>query len=246
MVGSPAYQLYYWPSIQGRGEFVRLALEDAGADYDDVARRPASDGGGVQVLQALLRGERAGLRPLAPPVLVSGDLVLAQTPAILHYLAPRLGRTPTDHHGAAAVNQLVLTALDLADEAHDLHHPISNSLYYEDQKAEARRRAGHFISERMPKFLGYFEDVLARGGTDWLYGDEATVADLVLFQLVSGLEFALPRAFAALSPRLPLTVALHERVAARPRVAAYLASPRRIPFNQHGLFRHYHELDEVP
>src|SRR5688500_14088484 len=154
MASSPAYQLYYWPSIPGRGEFVRLALEDAGADYDDVARRSASEGGGGAALQALLRGERGGLRPLAPPVLVHGNLVLAQTPAILHYLAPRLGLTPADEKGAAAVNQLVLTALDLADEAHDLHHPIASSLYYEDQKDEARRRAPHFIGERMPKFLG--------------------------------------------------------------------------------------------
>ncbi|HEU5061242.1 MAG TPA: glutathione S-transferase [Kofleriaceae bacterium] len=242
----PVYQLYYWPSIQGRGEFVRLALEDAGAAYEDVARGKSSEGGGVHALQALLRGERGGVRPLAPPVLVAGDLVLAQTPAILHWLAPRLGLAPASEDGAANVNQLVLTVLDLVDEAHDLHHPIAASLYYEDQKAEARRRAGHFIGERIPKFLGYFEDVLARSGTGWLLGDEATTADLALFQLVSGLEFALPRAFGAFSARIPHVLALRDRVAARPRIAAYLASPRRIPFNQHGIFRHYPELDEVP
>lgn len=246
MTSSSAYQLYYWPSIPGRGEFVRLALEDAGADYDDVARRPASEGGGVAALQAVLRGERPGTRPLAPPVLVAGELTLAQTPAILHWLAPRLGLAPADERGAAVTNQLVLTVLDLVDEAHDLHHPISNSLYYEDQKEEARRRARHFASERIPKFLGYFEDVLGKSGGDWLLGADATVADLALFQLVAGLQFALPRVFQAFAPRIPLTVALHERVAARARIADYLASPRRIPFNQHGIFRHYPELDEVP
>ena len=246
MASSPAYRLYYWPTIQGRGEFVRLALEDAGAAYDDVARRPVSEGGGVPALQALLSGERGGTRPLAPPVLMDGDLVLAQTPAILHWLAPRLGLAPVDHQGAAVTNQLVLTVLDLVDEAHDLHHPIAASLYYEDQKDEAKRRARHFASERVPKFLGYFEDVLAKSGSGWLLGAKATVADLALFQLIAGLGFALPRVFEALAPRIPLTVALHQRVAARPGIAAYLASPRRIPFNQDGIFRHYPELDEVP
>ena len=40
------YELHYWPRIQGRGEFVRLALEQAGAEYVDVARGPKSSGGG--------------------------------------------------------------------------------------------------------------------------------------------------------------------------------------------------------
>lgn len=244
--GSPEYQLYYWPSIQGRGEFVRLALEDAGAAYDDVARRPASEGGGIPALQAVLRGDRGGVRPLAPPVLVSGELVLAQTAAILHWLAPRLGLTPADDAGAAVTHQLVLTVLDLVDEAHDTHHPIAASLYYEDQKEEARRRAHHFTTQRMPKFLTYFEDVLSRSGTGWLVGREATVADLALFQVITGLQYASPRAFRALSARLPLSLALRERVEDRPRLAAYLASLRRLQFNQNGIFRHYPELDEVP
>jgi glutathione S-transferase len=242
----PAYQLYYWPSIQGRGEFVRLALEDAGATYDDVCRRPASEGGGVPALQALLRGDRPGVRPLAPPILVTGDLVLAQTAAILAWLAPRLGLVGRDEGVAAVTNQLVLTVMDLVAEAHDTHHPIAASLHYEDQKEEARRRAHHFATQRMPKFLTYFEDVLARNGTGWLVGDQASVADLALFQVASGLDHASPRAFRSLAPRIPLTLALRERVAARPRLAAYLASPRRLQFNQNGIFRHYPELDEVP
>lgn len=242
----PAYQLYYWPSIQGRGEFVRLALEDAGVPYDDVVRRPASEGGGVPALQALLRGDRPGVRPLAPPVLVAGELVLAQTAAILAWLGPRIGLVPGEPGDAAVVNQLVLTVMDLVDEAHDTHHPIAASLYYEDQKEEARRRAHHFATQRMPKFLTYFEDVLARSGTGWLLGDQASVADLALFQVTAGLSYASPVALRALAPRIPLTLSLRDRVAARPRLAAYLASPRRLRFNQNGIFRHYPELDEVP
>lgn len=241
----PAYQLYYWPSIQGRGEFVRLALEDAGVPYDDVARRPAAGGGGVPALQALLRGERPGVRPLAPPVLIAGDLVVAQTAAILAWLGPRIGLVSSDAGAAAVTNQLVLTVMDLVAEAHDTHHPIAASLHYEDQKEEARRRAHHFATQRMPKFLTYFEDVLARSETGWLIGDQASVADLALFQVVSGLAHAAPVAFRALAPRIPLSLALRERVAARPRLAAYLASPRRLQFNQNGIFRHYPELDEV-
>ncbi len=242
----PAYQLYYWPSIQGRGEFVRLALEDAGVPYDDVARRPAADGGGVQALQALLRGDRPGVRPLAPPVLVAGDLVLAQTAAILAWLGPRVGLVSSDAGAAAVTNQLVLTVMDLVAEAHDTHHPIAASLHYEDQKEEARRRAHHFATQRMPKFLSYFEDVLVRSGSGWLIGDQASVADLALFQVVSGLSYAAPVAFRSLAPRIPHCLALREKVAARPRLASYLASPRRLQFNQNGIFRHYPELDEVP
>ncbi len=242
----PAYQLYYWPSIQGRGEFVRLALEDAGVPYDDVARRPASEGGGVQALQALLRGEGPGVRPLAPPILIAGDLALSQTGAILAWLAPRIGLVSPDPGIAAVTNQLVLTVMDLVAEAHDTHHPIAVTLHYEDQKEEARRRAHHFASQRMPKFLAYFEDVLARTRNGWLVGEELSVADLALFQVVSGLAYASPHAFRALAPRIPLTRALRERVAARPRLAGYLASPRRLQFNQNGIFRHYPELDEVP
>jgi glutathione S-transferase len=242
----PAYQLYYWPSIPGRGEFIRLAFEDAGVPYDDVARRPTAEGGGVPALMAVLRGERGGTRPFAPPVVIAGDLVLAQTAAILHWLAPRLNLAPADAGAAAVANQLVLTVIDVVDEAHETHHPIASSLYYEDQEQEARRRAHHFTGERMPKFLSYFEDVLARSGTGWLVGDQATVADLALFQLVSGLEYAWPRASGALAARIPHTLALRDRVAVRPRIAAYLASPRRLHFNQNGIFRHYPELDEVP
>jgi len=194
-----------------------------------------------------LRGERTGgVRPLAPPILVAGDLVLAQTAAILHWLGSRIGLVPADDRAAAVTNQLVLTVMDLVAEAHDTHHPIAASLHYEDQKEEARRRAHHFATQRMPKFLGYFEDVLARSGTGWLVGDQASVADLALFQVVAGLDYASPHAFRALAPRIRQTLALRERVAARPRIAAYLASPRRLKFNQNGIFRHYPELDEVP
>jgi glutathione S-transferase len=239
-----AYQLYYWPGIQGRGEFVRLALEDAGAEYVDVARQPASEGGGVPALQKLLRGERSGVRPLAPPVLVSGELVLSQTAAILAWLAPRLELVSPDH--GAVTNQLVLTVMDLVSEAHDTHHPIAVSLHYEDQLEAAKQRAHHFTAQRLPKFLEYFEAVLAASGGDWLIGDRASVADLALFQLAAGLSHAFPRAMNRLAPRIPRLLSLHDRVAERPRLAAYLASPRRIAFNQNGIFRHYPELDEAP
>jgi glutathione S-transferase len=240
------YDLYYWPTIQGRGEFIRLAFEEAGTPYFDVARGPESEGGGVAALQRVLRGEQRPhtLRPLAPPVLVSGDVVLAQTGAILAWLGPRLGLAPEDEAGRAEAIQLFLTVADLVVEAHDAHHPIAASLYYEDQKDEARRRARTFTSERMPKFLGYFDAVLESRG-DWLLGEELSYPDLALFQLTTGLGHAFPRAMAALAPRIARVMAHRDRVAARPRVAAYLASPRRIPFNLHGIFRHYPELDEV-
>jgi glutathione S-transferase len=234
------YELYYWPSIPGRGEPIRLALEDAGAAYLDVARQPGPQGG-VAALRRILAEGRP--RPLAPPVLRHGGLVVAQTAAILQYLGPRLGLAPDGEAARLAAHQLQLTIADLFAEAHDCHHPIAVSLPYEDQRVEAARYARHFVDERLPKFLGHFEAVLADGGGDHVFGARASYVDLSLFQVVAGLRYAFPRAMGQLAPRLPRLAALHDRVAARPRLAAYLASPRRLPFSEHGIFRHYPELD---
>jgi glutathione S-transferase len=232
---SADYQLYYWPGIQGRGELIRLAFEDAGVAYDDVAARE-----GVKAVQRILHGA-GGLRPFAVPALVHGDLVLAQTAAILAWLGPRLDLAPDGERERLAAHQLQLTITDLWAEVHDTHHPIASSLYYEDQKVEANRRAAHLRDERLPKYLGWFED--AAGDGPYLFGDRPSTVDLSLFQTLAGLDYAMPRTMAGLAPRLPRLRALHDRVAARPRIAAYLASPRRAPFDEHGIFRHYPELD---
>lgn len=238
------YELYYWPGIQGRGEFVRLALEDAGAEYVDVARLPGQRGGTRALLRFL---ESRGLErpPFAPPVLVAGRRIVAQTANILLFLGPRLGLAPRGETDRLWVHQLQLTVADFVEEIHGTHHPIAASLYYDDQQREAKRKATCFLAERMPKFLGYFERVLARNprSRGWLVGARAGYADLSLFQVVAGLRYAFPRTMARLEPDHPRLVALHDRVAARPNLAAYLASERRIPFNQDGLFRHYPELE---
>jgi len=244
MTNAP-YEFFYWPSILGRGEFVRLALEEAGAPYVDVARQPESKGGGVKALMKVMR-ETKGLEPFAPPFLKAGDLLIAQTANILFYLAPRLHLVPDDEASRVSAHQLALTIGDLCDEAHDVHHPIASSLYYEDQKAEAKRRAPIFIAERVPKYLGYFERVVEkneRGGSLHLLGSGLTYVDLSMFQLLSGLHYAFPKAMARLSAKLPHITALRDQVALRPRLATYLASERRLSFNEHGLFRHYPELD---
>ena len=235
-----AYELYYWPQIQGRGEFVRLALEDAGAAYRDVAR----ERGGMRALERMLRtqGQSSAL-PFAPPFLRAGKLVIAQTSAILHYLGPRLALAPAAEAGRFTVLQHQLTLADLAAEAHDTHHPIGAGLYYEDQKPESLRKAEQFVTQRMPKFLGYFERVLKHSPGHYLVGRQCSYADLSLFQIIAGLRYAFPNALARQQRKLPRVMALAERVAARPRLAAYLSSARRIAFNQHGLFRHYPELD---
>jgi glutathione S-transferase len=234
------YELYYWPMIQGRGEFVRLALEEAGADYVDVARGK----GGMDKLQKLMARRKSPHTPFAPPFLKAGTLLIGQTANILQYLGPRHGLAPKSEAGRLWVHQLQLTIADLVAEAHDTHHPIAASLYYEDQKAEARRAAECFTRERIPKYLGYFEDVLAGNGKgSFLAGRTISYADLSLFQIVEGLRYAFPRTMAATERKLPLTVALRDRVAGRPKLSSYLRSSRRIPFNQHGIFRHYPELD---
>jgi len=238
------YKLYYWPSIQGRGEFVRLALEEAGADYVDVARR-SGRGMGVAALEKIFDDENLAAAPYAPPFLKAGKLIIGQTANILLYLGPRLGLTPRNDAGRIWVNQLQLTVADFVTEIHDTHHPIAGALYYHQQKAEARRRTKYFRSERMPKFLGYFEQALAAAGKrrPFLAGNTLSYADLSVFQLVAGLRYAFPKTMKKLEPDHPGLVGLHDRIAARPNIAAYLASKRRIPFNQHGIFRHYPELD---
>jgi glutathione S-transferase len=226
------YRLYYWPEIQGRGEFIRLALEYAGADYVDVLRTPKG-----RLLDARKHA------PFAPPYLAAGKNVIAQTANILLYLGPRLRLAPKDEAGRLWAHQLQLTIADWLVEVHDTHHPIGSGLYYEEQRKEARRRAADFLSARLPKYLDYFEGVLRRSGGPWLLGKTLAYPDLSLFQMVAGLRYAFPAAMQGLEKRAPRTISLHARVAAHPRLAAYFASGRRIPFNQMGIFRRYPELD---
>lgn len=239
------YELYYWPTIQGRGEFVRLALEEADADYVDVARRSQRSGMGVPAMLELMESADLATPPFAPPFLKAGEQIIAQTANILLFLGPRLGLVPEDEAGQLWVHQLQLTIADLVAEAHDTHHPVASGLYYKDQKPEALRRSADFTANRMPKFLDYFEAVLERNpyGTAWLAGDAPTYADLSTFQAIAGLRYAFPRAMKRLEPGYPLLVALHDRVAARPRIKRYLKSKRRLPFNNDGVFRRYKELD---
>ncbi len=231
------YELYYWPQIQGRGEFVRLALEEAGADYVDAARVK----GGMDKMMRLLKG---GARPpFAPPFLKAGKLLLAQTAMILFYLGGRHGLAPRDEAGRFWVHQCQLTLLDFLVEIHDTHHPIAGGLYYKDQKPEALRRAAEFHASRLPKYLGYFENLLTKHPRGGLAGAKLCYADLSLFQITEGLAYAFPQAMAGRTSRYPRLHALRDRVAARPRIKAYLASARRIRFNEQGIFRHYPELD---
>jgi glutathione S-transferase len=230
------YALYYWPHIPGRGELVRLAFEDAGVPYTDVARAP----GGMREMQRFLAGERAGMLPFAPPFLQAGPLVLAQTAAILQYLAPRLRLVPRDDASRLAAHQLQLTIADLVAEVHNVHHPIAVSAYYEEQLSEARRYAERFRAERIPGFLAYFEKALARAGGEHLVGRHSYV-DLSIAQCLAGLDYAFPNAMAR--QKVPGLRALADRVWRRPKIAAYLASPRRLPFNEDGIFRHYEALD---
>jgi glutathione S-transferase len=233
------YELYYWPSIQGRGEFVRLALEEAGADYVDVARKS----GGEAAMMRIVEDNRSARPPFAPPFLKAGKLVIAQTANILFYLGPRLNLAPRDEAGRLWVNQLQLTITDLVVEIHDTHHPISSWLYYEEQRPAAKRRTRDFWRYRVPKFLGYFERVLQSNGGQYLVGRKLTYVDLSLFQIAEGLRYAFPKRMGRFEKKIPGIVALHDRVAKRPRIRAYLASKRRIAFSQWGIYRYFKELD---
>jgi glutathione S-transferase len=238
-VSAAPYELYYWPSIQGRGEFIRLALEEAAAPYVDVARRP----GGVKAMMKMMGGNDRTPPIFAPPFLKDGDVVVAQTANVLAYLAPRLNLVPRGEAHRAHALEIQLTIADLVTEAHDTHHPIGVGLYYEDQKAAAKKRATEFTRSRIPKYLGYLESRLAHNAGLHFLGRRVSYVDLSAFQVVCGLSYAFPLAMAREAPRFPLLMALRDRVADRPNIAAYLASKRRIPFNEDGIFRRYPELD---
>jgi glutathione S-transferase len=237
------YELYYQPSIQGRGEFVRLPLEDAGADYVDAARAPDFGRPGIM---KFIEDPSLEHPPFAPPFLRAGKLLISQTTNILQFLAPRLNLVPKSEASRIWAHQLQLTIADWLYETGQTHHPIANVLYYEEQTAEAKKRAAHFTANRIPKFLGYFERILklnVKGG-DFIFGRTASYVDLSLFQMIEGLRYAFPKTMAKLEPEHPRLITLHDRVKTRPRLAAYLSSPRRLPFNQQGIFRHYPELEE--
>jgi glutathione S-transferase len=241
------YELYYWPGIQGRGEFVRLALEHAGADYRDFALIPEAKGGGVPALEKYLSGEDVARPPYAPPFLKAGRQLIGQTANILFFLGRRLDLSPRDAAGRLWTNQLQLTIMDFVAEAHDTHHPIGSGLYYEEQKREAKRRSTDFINNRLPKFLGYFERVLERnreGGVS-LVGKRLTYADLSMAQAVAGLRYAFPSASRKALRAFPRLQTLHDNVFALPRIKRYVASKRRLAFNNDDIFRRYRELDDA-
>jgi glutathione S-transferase len=233
------YLFYYHPTVQGRGEFVRLALEEDGADYVDVARKQ----GGERAMMKIIEDKRSPRPPFAPPFLKAGNLIIAQTANILFYLGPRLSLAPRDEASRLWTHQLQLTVTDLVVEIHDTHHPITSWLYYEEQRPAAKRRTTDFWRYRVPKFLGYFERVLQKNGGRYLVGRKLTYVDLSLFQIIEGLRYAFPRRMKRFEKKIPGLVALHGRVAQRPRIKAYLASKRRIPFSQWGIYRYFKELD---
>ena len=235
-----AYELYYWPTIQGRGEFVRLALAEADADYVDVVRRGKS---GVPKMQKLMQGTALKTPPFAPPFLKSGDLVISHVANILQFLGARHGLAPKADAQRYWLHGLQLTITDFVSEVHDTHHPLGPTLYYEDQRPAAKRRTDEFWKLRVPKYLGYFERIVKRNGGPFVQGSRISYVDLSLFQLIEGLRYAFPKRMKRFEKSVPLLLSLRDRVAARPRIKAYLASDKRIAFNEHGIFRRYKGLD---
>ena len=241
------YELYYWDGIQGRGEFVRLALEEAGSGYIDICRGQASEGEGTPAMMAIMGSRSDASIPFAPPFLKDGDLIISHVANILMYLGPTLGLAPKDKAQRHVLNSLQLTITDLVAEVHDTHHPIATSKYYEEQKEEAKARAAEFIDNRIPKFMSYFERGLKQNpaGDQFMVGDALTYVDLSMFQLIDGLLYAFPRALKRFGEHYPRLAALHDAVIERPNIAAYLQSDRRIAHNEACIFRHYPELDKA-
>jgi len=239
------YELYYWPGIQGRGEYVRLALEEAAAEYVDVALVPEEAGGGVPAMTRFIDGDDVARPPFAPPFLRAGRQLIGQTANILLFLGTRHKLAPRDAAGKLWTHQLQLTLADFIVEIHDTHHPIGGGLHYEDQKGAAKRRTDEFLANRLRKYLGYFERVMARNVrlSNWMVGTALTYADLSMAQVVAGLRYAFPAASRKALRTCPRLRALHDEVFDRPRIKRYVASGRRPAFNNDDVFRRYRELD---
>jgi len=236
-------EIYYWPSCPGRGEFLRLLLEDQSHPYVDVTRGDEKKGQGIPAMMKLLQGEGTDTPPLSPPFIKDGDKLIGQTANILQYLANRLGFTPKDEKGKLYAQQILLTIMDVVDEVHDTHHPIDTTLYYKDQKEEAKKRSQVFCTSRIPKFLNYFEKVITKSGSQYLVGDSATYVDVALFYLIQGLSYAFPKATARTLATTPKIQALYELIGNRPNIKKYLTSEHHVGFNENGIFRQYPELD---
>lgn len=240
-----AVDLYYWPGIQGRGEFVRLVLEAAGVEYREMSELPEADGGGMAAMTAFLEGRRGYPIPFAPPFIVDGETLVSQAGAISAYLGEKFDLAPDGEGERIFARSLALTTADAVTEAHDVHHPIGVGRSYEDQKPEAERRAAEFRAERMPKFLAWYERLIEANpaASGFLVGNRLTYCDLGLFQLVEGLTHAFPERMSVLSGDVPRVIALTEIVRDHDRVSAYFASGRRQAFDENGLFRNYAALD---
>mmetsp|Transcript_27077 Transcript_27077/g.38141 ORF Transcript_27077/g.38141 Transcript_27077/m.38141 type:complete len:250 (-) Transcript_27077:76-825(-) len=239
-----AWDLYYWPGLPGRGEFVRLVFEYAGVPYRDVCRLPEDQGGGAKALFPFLGESSHDFPVFAPPFIKREDVVMSQTSNICIFLAKKYGVAPTDDVELFHCNQLAATIMDCAAEAHDTHHPTDVTIYYEEQKEAAKKKAEQFRNNRIPKFFNFFERVLKKNGGKSLVGSNLSYVDLMLFHLVTGVEYAFPKAFARHTANTPLLIALQKRVAEEPNIASYLKSSRRQNFNETDLFRRYPELDD--
>ena len=240
------YKLYYWPMIQGRGEVIRLSFEEAGVEYIDVARNNQGQEDNQNAIIDILQNNNLMSPPFAPPFLIDGDIMIAQAAAILQYLAPKIGLIGESQEEQIFAHQIQLTVSDFLTEVHDTHHPIASELFYEDQIEESKRRSANFIKIRIPKYLNYFEKIISnnKSNSGWLIGNSLTYPDLSLFQIIEGLHYAFPKAFANIAGNYTNTITLRDAVAARPNIASYLKSNRRIEFNTMGVFRYYPELDK--
>ncbi|KAK4058824.1 hypothetical protein OIO90_000270 [Microbotryomycetes sp. JL221] len=255
----PDFEVVYHAGIPGRAEFVRLMFEATGVTYRDAPQEDGQDCIIPYVTGNFADHDKNPL-PFAVPVLRHNDVVISQVPNIVLYLSSRLppidldgestntAQTPAPLHDLSTFHWLeqLMTILDMNNEVHETHHPIDIRLYYEDQKAEAQKRAQAFREARIPKFLGNFENNIKKHTSGFL-NEKVSPADLALFHMVEGILFAFPERINQVKSEFPHVFKLRDTIKSSRRIQAYINSGRRIPFNNYGIFRHYTELDgEVP
>ena len=208
-------------AARGRGEIIRLVLAEAGQDWQEhvVARGTPPVNGRPTDFPAL---QATGELPFnALPVWEEpGGFRLAQSAAIANHLARAHGLRGKSAAEEAKVDEALGAADDVRMELRKVFTAAP------EQRAAAR---AELAEKALPRWFGFLERLLKanHGGTGYLVGDGLTVADLALWYAV---ELAVDNELGAALPAHPLLEAWYRRVAARPRIAGYLKSPRRPAF----------------
>ena len=203
-----AYRLFYWEK-RGRGEQIRLLLNELGQEYEDVY---------VPMNEEFMKLKRQGPGTLyfgSVPMLEDGDFKLAQGPVIMNYLGRKHGLMPADLQPAAKTEAMVVGA-------EDMRMAYFRLLGDGREEKQAKFVGGAWNDRWLSAWSGLIE---LNGDTGYLVGSTLTQADLAVWDALDAIITWIDGATFASFARVQK---FYESIKARPAIASYLASDRRI------------------